>query len=384
MLAHSISMSSNPDKLLRALYVANKYLPDNDYRVIYPRQSAVCLVTYALPRIPYGVDERYFTKVGFGEGVRIANLLHFLELFIYLVRNQKRLDFVHFYSTLLILLGPIVAWLAGLPSLITVTGLGRTFTSPQWKYRWLRPLYRALMGLAIRLSRAVLFQNHSDLSTFTERFPKGKHKYYYVGSAVDLPIVHQKSFSAVRLRVLLAARLLPYKGIQDFLEVADRLKETYEFVLVGPPSIGFDRLFAKVQDYTLRGIIIYTGELDTLATQAQLEKSHIFFFPSYYGEGIARVLLEAGFTCLCPIAYDISSNQDLIKDGCGFLVPCRDTEQVIYILSKLSNDRSCLERSARAYQAYITKNFNITIYSNRMDNLITKLFQKKGGYDGAG
>ena len=85
-------------------------------------------------------------------------------------------------------------------------------------------------------------------------FRKKPKNIVYAGSAVDSPIVQQKSFSTPLLRVLLVARLLPDKGIRDFLEVASQLcQSSFEFILVGPPSVGFDTLLAEVKKLAAQG-----------------------------------------------------------------------------------------------------------------------------------
>ncbi|HEC35630.1 MAG TPA: glycosyltransferase [Anaerolineae bacterium] len=358
---------------LRVLCVANKAFPDGDHRLACPQLSKVCSITYALPSKPDVLDENCYVRMGFSEGLHISIIYHFIALLVYLVRNRRRLDFVHYCSTNLILLGPLLSKLAGLPSIITVTGFGRTFSSHKLRFRLLRPLYMLLMGISMRCASRVLFQNRGDLEWLATRFPWASDKFRYVGSAVSMPVTRHKSFSASRLRVLLVARLLPDKGIEDFLQVADALhQKEFEFVLVGPASRGFDELAARVKDYHLRGVIDYKGELDPVATLEEFAQAHVFYFPSY-GEGMARVMLEAGFARVCPIAYDIPANRDLVVDGGGFLLNSGSVKQVISILEDLAGDRKLLERNAIAYQDHIVEHYDIQTFSQRMDNILLEL-----------
>jgi len=364
---------------MRALYVVNKRLPVNDYRVVYPAHSALCSVSYALPERSAWIPQERFIKVGFGEGFHPADIYHFLELWMSLRQHRREFDFVHFYATSLILFGPQIAALAGLPSLITLTGFGRTFNSSALKYRLLRPIYKLLLRMAIRTSQAVLFQNHSDLRLLSEQMPSSKEKFFYIGSAIEETIVQDKDFDSPRLRVLLVARLLPDKGIEDFLKVAEILhQKDFEFVLVGPASVGFDDLLSKVRDSHSRGMIEYIGELDSAGVHSQYQKAHILYYPSY-GEGMSRVMLEAGYAYLCPIAYDIPANRELLTNRRGFLVPSKDIKQVIQILAELSQNRRCLEQNAFAFQSFITKNYNMTNYTDRMDCILAKLFLSEEG-----
>jgi glycosyltransferase involved in cell wall biosynthesis len=175
------------------------------------------------------------------------------------------------------------------------------------------------------------------------------------------------------LRVLLVARLIPVKGINDFLSVATSLwKESFEFVIVGPSSAGYKELLSKVQDHHRRQIIDYKGELSPSATFDQFSKAHVLYFPSF-GEGMARVMLECGYSRTCPIAYDIPSNRDLVDTGRGFLVHMGATHEVLNLLKNLNNNRKLLENNAVAYQNYVLRHFNINAYSHRMDQIIQNL-----------
>lgn len=344
---------------------------------MYPDFSKLCSVAYALPVDSERSDIHLLIDIKIGEGFKFQDVFHYVRLLIYLIRNRKHLDFVHFYATVPILFGPWLARLARLPCLITVTGFGRVFSSSEVKYQRLRFLYRTLFSLSVRLSRGVFFQNYTDLETVSNWLPQSREKLFYVGSGVDIPVCQEKDFYVPRLKVLLVARLLPDKGIDDFIEAAERLQgHELEFVLVGPPSVGFAKLEQRVKYAASRGVITYLGELDAEATQRLFRESHIFFFPSYYGEGMPRVMLEAGFACACPVAYNIPPNQDLITEGRGFLVPVGDKEQIIELISRLRHDRSLLANNAHTYQTFIIENYDMGTFAHRQDQILTELFVK--------
>jgi glycosyltransferase involved in cell wall biosynthesis len=105
----------------------------------------------------------------------------------------------------------------------------------------------------------------------------------------------------------------------------------------------------------------------------ELSLAHIYYFPSSYGEGLSRTMLEAGFACLCPVAYDIPANKDLIAENRGFLLPVGDTSSVISILERLFPDRKLLSSNAHSYQRFITDNYNMDRYAERMDGLLRDL-----------
>lgn len=364
-------------KPIKVLYVVNKKLPAGDYRLRYNEHSQVCTIIYALPCKPEILHEHSYVQIRFEEGFRLRYIIEFGRLLSYLVHHKREFALVHFFSTNLILLGPIIAAIAGVPSCITVTGLGRTFTSRSLRFQALRPIYMLFMTIAVHLVRGVLFQNYADLDVFKRRFPWSASKFFYVGSAVSMISVQGKCFSDRCLRIILIARLMPDKGITDFLAVAEQLcsEKHFEFLLIGPASTGFEALQHTVQAYHARKIITYQGELDASATFEQLAQAHILFFPSY-GEGMARVMLEAGFTKTCPICYDIAANRELIETGRGFIIPRGNIDMAVATIKYLERNREMLERNATAFQQYIIENFNIEAYSSRMDAIMTKITQQ--------
>jgi glycosyltransferase involved in cell wall biosynthesis len=329
------------------------------------------------------IPDASYIHMGFGEGWQFSYLIDFWCLYLYLRIHRKDVDLVHFYSTTLILFGPIAAYFAGIRSVVTLTGFGRVFTSANLVNKLLKPLYKLFLGISIRLSLLYFFQNWADLRLLSLRYPKQVNKFFFVGSAVDFPRIGKKEFSVQKLKVILVARLMPDKGINDFIRVAETLNgASWEFILIGPPSKGFNDLYKQVVGCDNRGIISYKGECSTKEVEKELAKAHIFYFPSSYGEGMSRTMLEAGFSLLCPIAYDIPANRDLIASGRGFLLSAGDVNKVISTLKNLLSNRDVLMSNAHAYQDFVLHGYNTETYSKRMDDLILdKIIQPRRNLD---
>ena len=360
-------------KQLHVLNLANKQLPDHDYRVQYRSLSQLARLTYGLPDKPDSLDADEFVKLGFREGLGIADLMHFWGLGKHLVKNRKY-DLVHCFSTKLQLLGPLVAKIAGVSSVSTITGFGRTFNRDELRYRLLRPFYMALLRRSVASAKAVFFQNHGDLQWLERQLPKQAHKMHWIGSGVEAEVITGKNFEVSRLVVLMVARLMHDKGIQEYLEAASRLAgDQYRFLLVGPPSVGQESLYRQVQLAHERGVVEYLGEMNQQELCEQYRRSHIFAFPSH-GEGMPRVMLEAGHGLLCPVASDIPAHRDLIKPGAGFLIERKqDFESLVARLRDLQADRTLLKQNACAYQQHILTNYTMTAYAKRMDGFLQQL-----------
>lgn len=369
-----------PDGRVEVLYVVNKTLPVTDYRLAFGRLSRVARVTYGLPTPVPGLPAERYLRVDLREGAGPRDGLPLLRLLAYLRRNRRRLALVHFFSTKLVLFGPLLASLAGVRSVVTVTGLGRTFSAPGPAYAALRRVYLRLAGGALRRSEAFLFQNRGDLRWMAERFPRYAGKMSYIGSAVSVPATGERDYGAAPLGVLLVTRLFPAKGIDDFIEVARRLHGGgFRFVLVGPPSAGEDALLGRVRAAAAAGWLEYPGELSGEALYEQYRRAAVFYFPSRYAEGLARVMLEAGFFGLCPVACDIVSNRDLLAEGRGFVVPAEDPEAAAALLRRLDGDRALLRANALAYQTFIMGAYTEEAYTRRMDDLLRSVLAGASG-----
>jgi glycosyltransferase involved in cell wall biosynthesis len=369
----------NAGARLRVLYVANRTLPQSDYRMAFGRQSRRAEVTYGLPSPVAGVPEERFVRVDLREGMGLRDLVPLVRLFAYLRRNRRTLDLAHFYSTKLVLVGPLLARLAGVRSLVTVTGLGRTFSEPGVAYALLRRVYLRLARASLGRSEAFLFQNSGDLRWLAERIPEHAGKMSYIGSAVSVPDAGERDYDAAPLGVLLVTRVMAAKGVDDFIEVARRLRGgRFRFVLVGPPSVGEDALMQRVRAAADAGELEYRGELAGDALYGEFRRAAVFYFPSRYAEGLARVMLEAGFFGLCPVACDIVSNRDLLAEGRGFMLPAADADAAARLLERLEGDRGVLRANAEAYRAFVREAYTQEAYNRRMDALLGSLFAAGG------
>lgn len=356
---------------MNILFVANKKLPSSDYRVRYGLLTGACMVHFGLPGRPDDVPEDRYMRVDVGEGLGMADMVSLARLWSAL--RNRAIDCIHFSATVLILLGPYVAAAAGKPCMITLTGFGRTFTSERLVYRILRPLYWLLMAGAVRIAVRVLVQNTGDLEAMCIRYPRHASKIVMVGSGFggDVRTVERPDKEVIR--VLLVARLLPDKGIDDFLKVASRLRGSgFRFVLVGPAVRGSNTTLQAVRRVAAAGDIEYLGELHGTRLNQEYDRSHVLLFPSV-GEGMSRVMLEAGFAGLCPVAYDIASNRDLIRPGGGVLVRSGDHDGLVVALEQLAADKRLIRSNATAYQQHVVMQYGMDAFVRRMDAVVNSL-----------
>lgn len=368
---------------LRLVIVANKVLPKSDARVQYAYQRRDVDFLFGFPQRPEWLARSAFLPVRFEEGLNARQILGVYDLWWRLREIDKGDTVVHLLSTVPLLFGSLVCRLRNTKYLMTITGMGRVFDQNLLHYRAFRWFYWWMIGKNIRAATAVLFQNRQHLELFRSVFPGEQKKLHYVGSAVCFPKrVPEYREAGQPLQVLMVSRLLPSKGIQDFLDVATSAKgDSIDFHLIGPPSPSGDFLRNKVAKLDQEKTIRYWGEIrDPEKLIARYHNSHIFLFPSY-GEGMARVLLEAGFSGLCPVVYDIPANRDLIASDRGFLLPLHDKEGLLSTLRMLQQEETIRIANAKEFQRHVLSNFSLASFGTRMDailNLIRSEHSKRG------
>ncbi len=266
-----------------------------------------------------------------------------------------RPDVVHLVTIRPVLFGGIAARLARVPGRVAaISGLGPVFTERGLRAGVRRILVRVLYRIALGRGRLrVIFQNEDDrrclvgigACRFTDTV-------LIPGSGVDLKRYAISPLPAVPA-ALLAARLLREKGVLEFIEAAARIRATgataFRFVLVGdvdpdsPGSLDRRTVAAKCEQAGVE----WLGQRDDMAEV--MAQATVVVLPSYYGEGMPKVLLEAAACGRPVITTDHPGCRDAIEPGVsGMLVPPRDPEALAAELSALLADRLRCEAMGRA------------------------------------
>lgn len=269
------------------------------------------------------------------------SLLQLWRVFI-----SVRPDIVHLVTIKPVLLGGVVARLAGVPAVVAaVSGLGFIFMARGVKAAVRRVLVSALYRLALgHLNIKVIFQNPDDASSVAKMANLPDTKIVIIrGSGVNLnEYVHLPLPEGVPV-VVLAARLLADKGVREFAQAARMLKKrgcVARYVLVGtvdlenPSSLKQEELDAWADE----GIVELWGYCRNMAQV--LSASHIVTLPSYR-EGLPKVLLEAAACGRVVVTTDVPGCREAIEPGVtGVLVPVRDVAALANAIEALVNDFS--------------------------------------------
>jgi glycosyltransferase involved in cell wall biosynthesis len=285
--------------------------PDGPYG---PRMQAMGIRWLSFPLVGHGLNPL----------TEIQAVVRLLRLY-----RRENPDLVHHFTVKCVLYGSLACHLIGMRSIVnSVTGLGYVFMDGGGSRRWLRGLIKLFYRLVLRRTW-VIFQNPDDREVFLESHLVDPGKVTLIrSSGVDTQrFFPQPEPSSVPL-VILPARMLWDKGVGEFVAAARTLRRQSikaRFALVGdsddenPASVHSSQL----REWEKEGVIEWWGWKENM--EQVYAQAAIVCLPSFYREGVPKVLIEAA-ACGRPIVTtDMPGCREVVRHGeNGFLIPVRD------------------------------------------------------------
>lgn len=328
---------------------------------------------------------------------RRTNPLADLRTFVALFRifRRWRPTIVHTFDTKPGVWGRLAAKAARVPIVIgTLPGLGHLYVADSLKNRLFRSVYEPLQRLASRKSDLTIFQNSDDLQQFTQQgIVHQNNSVVIAGSGID---TDEFSKSAQELKKLVAkraalkldddqiiftliARLLRTKGIDEFANAARALimeGASARFIVIGYHEPQAADSMSEAEIAALAGPVEFLGKRDDVAELLAL--SHVFVLPTYYREGVPRVLLEAAAMELPLIATDMPGCREVVVDGeNGFLVRPKNVEALANAMRRLYHDPKMRAKFGQASRALVETHFDLKVVSSDTNDRYQRLIKEK-------
>jgi glycosyltransferase involved in cell wall biosynthesis len=331
----------------------------------------------------YPLDRRGLNPLG--EARSLAGL--------YAIYRRWRPAIAHHFTIKPNLYGTLAARLAGVPVVIaTVTGLGYIWTDDGPKARVLRAILEPIYRRVLRLADVVIYLNEEDRRTLG-----GRRTVLIPGEGVDLETfspsaVPPERRAALRSElglgpdarvVLMVGRMLRHKGVLEFVEAARRVRAACPgavFVLVGPSDEGNPARIPseKLQAWGSEGAVRYLGVRGDV--RDLMAVADVVVLPSYYREGIPRVLIEAAAMGRPLVATDVPGCREVVRDGVnGLLVPARDAVALAEAIESLLKNPKLRAEFGAASRRLAEERFSDQQVVDCMLDLYRALLAEKGG-----
>jgi len=265
-------------------------------------------------------------------------------------------DLIHAFDTKPNLVVPIAGRGAGVRCVVnTITGMGRLFIPVSPGARLLRPVLMAAQRFVDRFADVTVFQNSQDMTLYLRRGIVARDKARLVrGSGVDIDglaanVPTDETVDRLRVElglsgktvVTMISRVIREKGVIEYLQAAERIsarRKDVRFLLVGPRGSEGSQ---AVDETTLQR---YSHCIDYLGPRrdvpAILGLTDLLVLPTKYGEGVPRVLLEAGALGVALVATDAPGCQDVVRhEWNGLIVPHGSVEPLAGAIDRLVRDQ---------------------------------------------
>ncbi len=233
-----------------------------------------------------------------------------------------------------------------------ISGLGAVFSAGGAMAALVRTLYRLLVSP--RATR-VFFQNEDDLAQFiAARIINPARTERLMGSGVDLQRFRLCPLPSAlpaanpdNVTFLLVARLIPEKGIPEYVEAARILRARgarARFQLLGAIDEERGLSLAQIRAWQDEGVIHYLGTSDDVP--AVMAQADCLVLPSYYREGVPRSLIEGTAMGRPVITTDMPGCRDVVQQGAtGWLCEARNLPSLCQALQEFL-DMPASQRSA--------------------------------------
>lgn len=296
-------------------------------------------------------------------GLNPISDIYLLAQLFFLYKKHKP-AFIFHYTIKPNIYGALSAGWLKIPSITVICGAGLVFLKKNLLFFLVRWLYTQ----AAKRPREVWFINQDDKRFFTdEKIVMLERTRVLPGEGIDM-----KKFTRVKpythlpddcFTFLFSARLLWVKGILYYVNAAKEIKLRFpktKFVVIGfiENSSKNAVSLTDINDWEKENNIEYRGALKDV--KSILEEINCFVFPSFYREGVPRVLLEAGAMEIPVITTDNVGCRDVVIDGVsGLLCETEDTKSLVEKMVKIIEMTPTeLEKMGQSGRAIIKEKFD--------------------------
>lgn len=298
--------------------------------------------------------------------VKVSNLSVFNPLKINKLKRFFRnsaIDTVFFSTSQDAKTAGIAAKAAGVSRIVYLRGLAVPVKKNMLNSYLLRKVYTHLLVNSYETARMMQ-------KNFGANFPVEKVKVIYHG--IDLkefdkgehkPLIVRKPGQVI---IGNAGRLTEQKGQQFFIDIAKRLKKHHiNFkVCIAGTGVLDEYLKEEIRKNNLEECVELLGFVSDIA--GFMREIDIFALTSLW-EGFGYVIVEAMAAQKPVVAFDLSSNPEIIADNeTGFLIPERNITLFAEKLTLLMEDNKFLERMGKQARQSVEKRFEL---NDRIDEI---------------
>ena len=346
----------------------------------YEVMLATRVSTYEEQIAKLGINVVPLTKLRRSSLNPLLELLCFVELCSIFLRERP--DFLHLVALKPAVYGSILAKVLGIKKVINALGgLGSLFvTGRTTQARFLKFFLLNIFKVLFNQSGfRVIVQNLHDFDIFQKQAKiKSENLILIPSVGVDTNQFSSTKIKAKIPTVILASRMLWEKGVGEFVAAASELKSeglTARFILMGDPDPENPSSISPSQliSWSEQGFVEWLGFQSDVAKL--FSECWVVCLPTYYGEGVPKVLIEA-MSCSRPIVTTTMPGcADLIPVNRenGILVEPRNVCSLKIALKELLSNKQLCEDMGKSGRRIAVQEYESTNIINETISLYVEL-----------
>ena len=251
-----------------------------------------------------------------------------------------------------------------------IAGFGNSFS---FKKKYFNPIAFLFKHSLIK-NDLLIAQNEDDKALLLKWCRHKNTKVIKInGSGVNLDKFKPDHDQETPYQFILASRLMKEKGVEEYLEAADIIKDKNKditFILAG----GCDdpNLLKKIQKSHSRGTINYIGHTKNI--KSYIIKTMVVVLPSYYFEGVPRILLEALALDKPIITTNWRGCRDtVVHNYNGRLIDIKNTNSLIESMNYFLEDSNLVSKMVGRSRKLAEEKFDRDKVNNKITENINKL-----------
>lgn len=257
------------------------------------------------------------------------------------------------------------------PVIMNITGMGSSLVSGR-----LKEIIKNMYKFACSKSRNIFFQNEGNSDFFiSNNLVDPKKTIIIPGSGVNIEKFKpmEKTYKNDIIRFLFIARLMKEKGIQEYLEAADRITKKYqnvEFQILGSFE---EEKYKDIISNNKNKQIKYLGRSNDV--RQEIKEVDCIVNPSYH-EGMSNVLLEGAAMGKPLIASNIPGCKEIVDDGVnGYLFEVKSVtgleEKLIRFINLCVKEKEIMGKNSRKkVEVEFDRNIVVNEYMKTIEGIL--------------
>ncbi|MDN5200915.1 glycosyltransferase [Fulvivirgaceae bacterium BMA10] len=339
-------------------YGTAKYLKEKNYPVLVIAHQKSELFKN-LKKIAFNVEKVSVGNLSFINPFKIFN--------IYRTIKKNKVEVIIMNMSTDVKTGGIAAKLAGVKKIIYRRGLAVPIKNSLLNRFLFKKVITDVIANSLETKNTLLTNNQN-------LFPKEKIKVIYNG--LDLHHYDQQAFEPIYQKehdeIVLgnAGRLVEQKGQKYLIHLAQRLKEQglkFKLLIAGVGKLE-PELKQLSKEFGVEKEILFLGFIDNI--KGFMESIDIFLLSSLW-EGFGYVITEAMASQKPVVAFDISSNPEVVSDGeSGYLAEAKNMDDFYSKVEKLMTSEKLRDQFGKAGRKLVEERFTMEKAQKEVESFI--------------